>query len=132
MTQKSALKDTCQFTKGYPGSCRGNLLGWLAHKMRDEEEIDEIAYLELWKHRSDDTDCYKCSRKDFDFDFDGKFGSVDEIEHHVFRFVMKDGSCYMVHRSDGEYTQTWLEHVPPVHPHLSDLKNGLQDRLRAK
>jgi hypothetical protein len=100
--------------KGYPGSCSGNLLAWLSNEMGGAKQLDFIAYIEAWGGPDDAFhEPYRFCKKDFDFKFDAEFGSIEEIEQLV-RFVMRDGSTYIVERCDGEYRQTGLIYQAPV------------------
>ena len=122
-----------QFKEGYPGECSGNLLAWLAHGMGSVKELDHIAYIEVGRWRTGEgtdqsSDAYAFAKEDFDFHFDAEFGQVEEIER-LDRFVMRDGSTYVVERCDGEYHQTGLHYMPPVTTPVS-LLYGLKSVIR--
>jgi hypothetical protein len=112
---------------GYPGSCSGNLIGWLDAKM-GERAVD-VTHVEAFGREKDDAKtAYAFDWEDFNVPFNAEFGDVEMIEQHIYRFCLADGGCFMVERSDGEYCQTGLLYVPPVHQG-GPLKSGLRALL---
>lgn len=129
--------------KGWPGECSGNLLAWLAREMGSVEELDAVSYVEVshWRvvvdggtrgttvsEKTGTRDTYAFNKEDFDFQFQSRFGTVEEIQE-LDRFVMRDGSSYVVEPCDGEYRQTGLLYVPPV-SQPAELKLGLKAIMR--
>lgn len=94
---------------GCPGNSRGNLLSWLSTEM--DKNINKIAYFQ--QQINDKLYSYKFNSKDFDIYFESKYGAIYEIER-FYRFVMIDGSYYLVNLSDNEYYQTYLEYIHPI------------------
>ncbi len=98
---------------GHPDNSRGNLLSWLSGEMNEINlnEINNISYIQ--KQINDKLYSYKFNSKDFDIYFESKYGTIYEIER-FYRFVMIDGSSYLVNHCDGEYHQTYLEYIHPI------------------
>ena len=76
-----------------------------------DKNINKIAYFQ--QQINDKLYSYLFNSKDFDIYFESKYGAIYEIQR-LYRFVMIDGSSYLVNLSDSEYHQTYLEYIHPI------------------
>lgn len=102
----------------WPTEYSGSLLAWLSvslgvNSYRDETIYtpDDIAHVECFHNGQ--VVAYEYDARAFDIDFTSSHGVIEQIEHCIYRFVMKDGAIFIVLPSEGA-NATRLRQIEPV------------------
>lgn len=111
----------------------GSLLSWLSLSLRCKDKIyqcSDIAYIVC----TDDETLlnYSFEIEAFDVEFNSRGGPIRGIESCIERFVMKDGSMFIVFESDGERTPTSLRYYESLDKNVVYISGGLGALMHRK
>lgn len=110
----------------------GSLLSWLSQSLRCKDKIyqcSDIAYIVCDNHET--LLNYSFEMDAFDVEFNSRGGSIREIESCIERFIMKDGSTFIVFESDGERMPTSLRYYESLDKNVVPI-SGLRDLMQRK
>lgn len=118
---------------GWPPYYTGSLLSWLSQSLRCKDVIyqcSDIAYIVCVNGET--LINYSFEIEAFDVEFNSRGGSIREIESCIERFVMKDGSMFIVFESDGERMPTSLRYYESLDKNVVPISGGLGDLMHRK
>ena len=110
----------------WPHYYTGSLLSWLSLSLKCKEKVyqcSDIAYIMCFEHET--LLNYSFEIEAFDVEFNSRGGPIREIESCIERFIMKDGSMFIVFESDGERTPTSLRYYESIDKNVVHISGGL-------